>query len=737
MGKIKAALKQLRHSFYLPTLLAIVFFIIAVLLLFNTQMFRSFYLSLENDVYTMTRSQAAYQSENLSSLLNEFTNLSAKIVSDGQISHTAFSRDHVSARNALGGYDLSFYKYDGLIIYYPGEEYLLTADGTCKAEVAFPHVADPDALLQALQEITLPSVFSTTRYGASMEQSDLVFVYPNNRSSYVLFLLNHNTIQSMLNPDVQVGSQHVILDGSGTLLFSDCALEAEELQSIAGVSLPDAGIQTFELRGASYLLMGDSLPYGIRMFTLNQVLNQFDELNRVTNTNFICCSLIVLLGLAVLAVSFMRSYMPIAKLAQSAKRLIGASESCQPDGDIDALRQVFLQYGQLSQEYDRSLQIFTTEQMKNMFILRILNGRYSSNEESANICRHLNISFPFPHYCACVLLFDGEPSEVERQLNGIVAGDFTAYFCQTENRASALGIVNCADPQRLAEIGEAILRQLDKGAAPSHATLAIGHSCEALQHVPVSYIEARTAMDYRLVFGLHTVILYDQTELCQSESPEYPRRQLNAFAQGLLNWDVDEIQAQLAGLVRTIRSGKLSLQQVKCVCMELSTSFMREVHNLNNSHPFRTERFDIFHICEYDSIDELVQHISELSASIKQYLESSETLCQDSDIHRCLALLDDRFDDCQFSLESLYDQFSISPQTLRRRFKNATGKTMSDYLTSLRIGKAKDLLATTGLELSDICLQCGYADQSSFIRAFKAREGMTPGKYRESARTKK
>ena len=737
MGKIKAALKQLRHSFYLPTLLAIVFFIIAVLLLFNTQMFRSFYLSLENDVYTMTRSQAAYQSENLSSLLNEFTNLSAKIVSDGQISHTAFSRDHVSARNALGGYDLSFYKYDGLIIYYPGEEYLLTADGTCKAEVAFPHVADPDALLQALQEITLPSVFSTTRYGASMEQSDLVFVYPNNRSSYVLFLLNHNTIQSMLNPDVQVGSQHVILDGSGALLFSDCTLEAEELQSIAGVSLPDAGIQTFELRGASYLLMGDSLPYGIRMFTLNQVLNQFDELNRVTNTNFICCSLIVLLGLAVLAVSFMRSYMPIAKLAQSAKRLIGASESCQPDGDIDALRQVFLQYGQLSQEYDRSLQIFTTEQMKNMFILRILNGRYSSNEESANICRHLNISFPFPHYCACVLLFDGEPSEVERQLNGIVASDFTAYFCQTENRASALGIVNCADPQRLVEIGEAILRQLDKGAAPSHATLAIGRSCEALQHVPVSYIEARTAMDYRLVFGLHTVILYDQTELCQSESSEYPRRQLNAFAQGLLNWDVDEIQAQLAGLVRTIRSGKLSLQQVKCVCMELSTSFMREVHNLNNSHPFRTERFDIFHICEYDSIDELVQHISELSASIKQYLESSETLCQDSDIHRCLALLDDRFDDCQFSLESLYDQFSISPQTLRRRFKNATGKTMSDYLTSLRIGKAKDLLATTGLELSDICLQCGYADQSSFIRAFKAREGMTPGKYRESARTKK
>lgn len=311
--------------------------------------------------------------------------------------------------------------------------------------------------------------------------------------------------------------------------------------------------------------------------------------------------------------------------------------------------------------------------------------------------------------------------------------EFTGYFCQTDNRRSAFGIINCAHADRLMEIGETIRQHLSAG-SPSMPTVAIGHAYDALQYIPVSYIEARTAMDYRLMYGLHTVILYDQTELHPVETAAYPRRELDAFALGLLNWDVTEIQTQLTELVRIIREGGLSIQQVKCICMELSTSFLREVHNINRTLPFEVDRFDIFHICEYDSIDELVQHISELSSSIRQHLESSETLCQDSDIHKCLSLINEHFESCQFSLESLYDHFSISPQTLRRRFKNATGKTMSDYLTSLRLNKAKHLLTTTSLDLTDICLQCGYTEQTSFIRAFKSKEGATPGKYREAAR---
>lgn len=126
MESFRKALKQLRHSFYMPTLLAILCFIAVVVLLFNMQFFKPLSRSLEKDVYSMAQNQADYQAANLSSLLDEFANLSAKIVSDKKLSRIAYIRRHDSALSALRSYDLSFYKYDNLIIYYPGEEYLLT-----------------------------------------------------------------------------------------------------------------------------------------------------------------------------------------------------------------------------------------------------------------------------------------------------------------------------------------------------------------------------------------------------------------------------------------------------------------------------------------------------------------------------------------------------------------------------------------------------------------------------------
>lgn len=728
MESFRKALKQLRHSFYMPTLLAILCFIAVVVLLFNMQFFKPLSRSLEKDVYSMAQNQADYQAANLSSLLDEFANLSAKIVSDKKLSRIAYIRRHDSALSALRSYDLSFYKYDNLIIYYPGEEYLLTIEGTCKANVAFPEAENPEAILEWLKDLKLPGAFSTIAYGADTAKADLVFAYPYpyNRS-VVLFLLKHDTVQSMLGlKDRADDVRHILLGGNGDVLFSDCALDEGTLKSVAGDSAPSS----IQMGENSYLLLFSKMPLKVRLVTLNQVIDQFDEFNRIANLNVICCAAIILLGAAVLVVSYVRSYIPIAQLAESATNLI--EDPAAPESDIEALRQMFLQYGRLSADYDRNLKMFKIDQLRSLFVLRILNGRYASNEESANICEHLGVAFPYEYYCACVLLFDGESTAPEDALNGIEGEGFTACFCPAENRGSALGVINCANPDALNAIGEAIMRCFEHGGALS--TVAIGHAYGSLQEIPVSYIEARTAMDYRLMFGRHTVILYDNAALNKPEGGEYPRATLNAFSMGLLNWDVEEIQTQLSKLVCEIRGGGLNLQQVKCVCMELSTAFMREAHNISSAARVETEQFDVFHICEYDSIDELVAHITELSASIKKLLESRETLCQDGDIHRCLMMIEGNFENSQFSLESLYDSFSITPQTLRRRFKNATGKTMNDYLTGLRLNKAKRLLAETQMDLSEISAQCGYTDQSSFIRAFKAKEGETPGKYRETHR---
>ncbi len=82
------------------------------------------------------------------------------------------------------------------------------------------------------------------------------------------------------------------------------------------------------------------------------------------------------------------------------------------------------------------------------------------------------------------------------------------------------------------------------------------------------------------------------------------------------------------------------------------------------------------------------------------------------------------------SLDSCADEIGTSSFFLSKSFKQVTGDNFIDYLTELRMGKAKELLRETKLRISEIAEQVGY-QHSYFNRIFKKLEGMTPTHYRE------
>ena len=60
-----------------------------------------------------------------------------------------------------------------------------------------------------------------------------------------------------------------------------------------------------------------------------------------------------------------------------------------------------------------------------------------------------------------------------------------------------------------------------------------------------------------------------------------------------------------------------------------------------------------------------------------------------------------------------------------------------DYLTNYRLTRAAELLTLTELTVGEIDLSCGYQNAYSFGKAFKAKRGITPVKYREKNRSEK
>jgi two-component system, response regulator YesN len=84
------------------------------------------------------------------------------------------------------------------------------------------------------------------------------------------------------------------------------------------------------------------------------------------------------------------------------------------------------------------------------------------------------------------------------------------------------------------------------------------------------------------------------------------------------------------------------------------------------------------------------------------------------------------------TLEQTANQFFISKEYLSKVFKEKTGTSFSDYVTALRMNKAKELVMESKVPLKEIPELVGYADLAYFYRVFKKYFGMTPGKMHEN-----
>ena len=73
--------------------------------------------------------------------------------------------------------------------------------------------------------------------------------------------------------------------------------------------------------------------------------------------------------------------------------------------------------------------------------------------------------------------------------------------------------------------------------------------------------------------------------------------------------------------------------------------------------------------------------------------------------------------------------FGYSRTYFCRKFKEASGDSYLHYVNLLRISKASSMLAL-GENTSTVCRECGFSDESYFIRAFTKTLGVTPARYR-------
>lgn len=137
----------------------------------------------------------------------------------------------------------------------------------------------------------------------------------------------------------------------------------------------------------------------------------------------------------------------------------------------------------------------------------------------------------------------------------------------------------------------------------------------------------------------------------------------------------------------------------------------RTIGNLIHSHHTLQLKFG-----RNDQLEELVDDIKMKSPDEKL-------------LERVMTAINQNLNNAELSVDKIADEVGISRVHLHRKMKELTGQTPHDFIRNIRMKKAASLLASGGMNVSEVMYACGFSNAASFSTVFKKMYGMSPREY--------
>ena len=209
--------------------------------------------------------------------------------------------------------------------------------------------------------------------------------------------------------------------------------------------------------------------------------------------------------------------------------------------------------------------------------------------------------------------------------------------------------------------------------------------------------------------------------------PEHPSKQDSMLAYAVLDGNEAQAVKHLRAILRTYQTGKKSecLQGVDRLYRYLREHLIKSGHANLETLPSEFET-ELMHSQTYIQLENMFTEY--VRTCCRMYAQGPDSQLV-SWVKRYVS--EHYAEAC--SVEELAEGVNLSPNYLRKKFKEAAGQTILEYLTQVRLNKAAQLLRTSELKVKEVSVRVGYDNISYFTQLFSKRFGVTPNEYKKSS----
>ncbi|MEC0226367.1 helix-turn-helix domain-containing protein [Paenibacillus alba] len=557
-----------------------------------------------------------------------------------------------------------------------------------------------------------------------------------NQNPYgtVLFELKEDTLLKGLNPDQLLPNGNaMVFDQAGKVISAykqlDSLISVDVYKQIASGE-NKRHIQEFQDQkfvvsfqkstqsGLTYVIM---LPYNSVVAPVHQAI-----LKWMSYLLFI-----LIIGCAFIYVVMVFNYNPIKKLASLVEAIRG--QSIHKTNVFEAIGSVINDITDSNRTLGRKLEE-NRSAVRDHFLGSLLKGEFQTLDDVNERGKEVGIAFPFPDMTVMILEVPVSQviykekliAEVEQQFGGDAVGHVKIGL--EERRAIfILSWGGTSEDRRL------WLNRLHVHLSITYVvpiTLGIGNSYREMSQVGRSYLEASTAIDYKMIKGNQRVIFFDDLMAHDHADLLNPRRILDELEIVLQYGEAYRITKGVYQIAMKIKQSGMTLFIAKELCYDMIHKFITFMEN--RSPGSSSDRLpDILALTDYTTLDEIADLLTTACTALCDSLNLPKSASPAVMIDQINQYIMQSYSEYDFSVQKIAEHFSLSLSYLSRYYKEQTGRTVMEYLKEVRIEQAKRLLRHTNNSVKEIVQQIGYYDVSSFIRTFKQQVGSTPGEYRK------
>ena len=380
------------------------------------------------------------------------------------------------------------------------------------------------------------------------------------------------------------------------------------------------------------------------------------------------------------------------------------------------------------------------------FFTSLIDGRIPE-ESIETYAKNYQIDLPGPYYVVTVLHISTTPQENETAMDPFLLTVSVKRLVEEQlaDEWDFRTVTYLGDIIVIAQLGEEAdsmrftdrmdnICKLARRVCEARVTAGVGHVCDQLSQIPLSYQGAKNATSYRVMYGTTRAINIAETDPQENADLPWEEPYIQKILKKIKMGEKELLQEAIDEFIKALLKNKMSLQKYRILIMELITEIFRfGANNQMNMEEIFGEDNDIYtQAMQLESPEALGRWLQNSCLKMQCQVMTERSDTTKSFVTRAVQYVQEHYGDHTLSVETICGYLNVSAAYFSTVFKKETGKTFINYLTDYRMEEAVSLLLTQNEKTYVIAEKVGYSDPNYFSYVFKKQFGMSPSKYKMS-----